>query len=397
LYDLLKGVRVVEVALLATDTLGQHLADLGAEVIKIEQPPRGDYVRELGSTFAGSTSLMHLRWNRGKQSVAIDLKVPAGRDTFIALVKKSHVLIDGLRAGALDRLELGYETIKLLKPSLVYCSLSGVGRDGPYRRLATHGVFFDSFAGLAPPVYPNIDGIPRIPSDFTPVGMLAGGMYGAIGVLAALVRSISTGEGALIDVAEADAAASWVSDRVERAVNSFNVAALGGLGHGVRYSYYKTADERVILFQASEAKFWDNFCTGVGRLDLLQQFPSRPVGDHASGNETLRQELKQIFLTRSQADWVTFFIEHNVPGGPVHEADELATDPQFTARNMLYEVIHPEAGTLRLVSTPIKVVGEEFSVSPAPRMGQDTEAVLRRILSVSDLEIARLRSESAIL
>ena len=181
-YTLLGGVRVLELALLAPDLLGMHLADLGAEVVKIEQPPGGDYLREIGARKLAGLNLMHLRWNRGKKSLTLDLKRAEGQRLLHRLVATADVFIDGLRQGAAARCAADYATLRAVNPRLVYCTLSGAGASGPYAALATHGVAYDAFAGLAPPVT-HADGSPRIPS-YTPVGMLAAPLHAALAVCA---------------------------------------------------------------------------------------------------------------------------------------------------------------------------------------------------------------------
>jgi len=392
-YSLLSGVRVLELSLLAPDLLGMHLADLGAEVIKVEQPPRGDYVREIGGNHVGGISLMHLRWNRGKRSLALDLKRPEGRKLLHELVAKAHVVIDGLRMGAAQRCGAGYDELRALNPALVYCSLSGTGRTGPYVKLATHGVAYDAFAGLAPPVQSD-DGAPRVPI-YTTVGMQAAPLYAAMAVCAALVRARESGQGCWIDIAELDGAVAWQAERLGGVPG---VAASGppDFGPSVRYQYYATADDRFILFQATERKFWRNFCGAVGRMDLFDTKPGADVGDHARGDEALRTELAAIFRTRTQADWVTLFIDANVAGGPVHSVDELPDDPHVKARELLTEQPHPVAPNLRLFTTPVRIAGEHFGASPAPTVGEHTVEILADVLGRSSDEVARLRRDGVV-
>src|SRR5438874_8685510 len=185
---LLDGLRVVEVALLAPNALGMHLADLGAEVIKVEEPGRGDYTRSIGASRLDGVSFLHLRWNRGKQSVAVDLRSADGAAVFRDLVAKSEVVIEGLRAGALARRGLGYDDLRAVNPALVFCSLSGFGQTGPYRDLATHGVAYDAYSGHAAPETTD-EGFPSIPDRYVEVGTLAGALYAATGVLAAVLRA----------------------------------------------------------------------------------------------------------------------------------------------------------------------------------------------------------------
>jgi crotonobetainyl-CoA:carnitine CoA-transferase CaiB-like acyl-CoA transferase len=370
-----------------------HLADLGAEVIKVEQPPGGDYVREIGLRKVGGLSLMHLRWNRGKKSVTLDLKRPEGRKLLAELAARSHVVIDGLRAGAAERCGADYETLRAQNPALVHCALSGAGRSGPYQHLATHGVAYDAFAGLAPPAMAP-DGSPRIPLH-TPVGMHAAPLYAAFAVCAALLRARATGQGASLDVAELDVAASWQAEQLGGAPGEAP-GERPDLRASVRYQYYRTADDRVVIFQASERKFWRNFCAALGRLDLFEAKPGAVAGDHARGDEALRAELAAIFATRTREEWVRFFIEHDVPGGPVYEIGELPGDPHLRERGLLFEQRHPLAGPLRLVGTPIRIPGQVFEAAPAPSAGQHTEEVLTRLLGLSPAELARLRAQGVV-
>jgi crotonobetainyl-CoA:carnitine CoA-transferase CaiB-like acyl-CoA transferase len=391
----LDDLRVVEVALLAPNMLGMHLADLGADVIKVEDPDRGDYTREVGGATAGDLSFLHLRWNRGKRSIALDLRAPEGAAIFRDLVASSHVVIEGLRAGALERRGVGYATLAELHPSLVFCSLSGFGQTGPYRDLATHGVAYDAYAGLAPPDQTD-DGFPAIPRRYFDIGTQAGALYAAVAVLAAVVRARATGRGAYLDVAQADAAATWgAAGRVDPLLSGAPVAkGRVDMREAVRYQYYATADDRTILFQASERHFFERFCRAVGREDLLSDGGAE-FGEHASGDVALRRELAAIFATRTQDEWVQLFIEADVPGAPVHTTIELLDDPQFQARARVIEQEHPDVGPLRLLDAPIVSDGRPPSVRPAPRHGQHTDEVLLE-LGVPDERVAALRAAGVV-
>ncbi|MGE0383131.1 MAG: CaiB/BaiF CoA transferase family protein [Gammaproteobacteria bacterium] len=407
-YSLLNGIRVLEVSLLAPDSVGQHLADMGAEVIKIEAPPRGDHVRGVSPTAVGEPggpSLLHLTWNRGKRSVGLDLRHAEGQAVFLELVRRSHVVIEGLRAGTLQAWGLGLARLQAANPALVYCTLSGTGRDSPYTRLGSHGVFFDAYAGLVPP-HVHADGSVRLPVEHpVSIGIHAGGLQAAVGVLSALVRAVRTGQGAVVDVAELDAAALWDKEGIEWAMNEplmhrRATYAQGsgrptGLNESVRYSYYLTGDDRLMLFQAPERKFFENFCRAVQRPELIERFPGSDY-DQAAGNEALRAELQGIFRTRTQAQWTELFIRANVAGGPALRPAEIAGDPHFQARANVYTVQHPRYGTLHLTSTPIKIAGETFAAQLAPEMGADTGAVLRELLGYDDARIAALAAAGAI-
>ncbi|MEY2435070.1 MAG: hypothetical protein QOC92_4795 [Acidimicrobiaceae bacterium] len=393
---LLDGLRVVEVALLAPNMVGMHLADLGADVIKVEEPGRGDYTRSVGAAQQGGLSYLHLRWNRGKRSVAIDLRTDEGAAVFLDLVRDSEVVIEGLRAGALARRGLGFEELSAINPALVFCAVSGFGQTGPYRDLATHGVAYDAYAGLARPEQ-TADGFPAIPSRYFDIGTQAGALYSALAVVAAVNRARATGKGAFIDVAQADAAVAWNAGRVDSLLNGGGGDAAGGagLGAGVRYQYYATADDRHILFQASERHFFERFCHAIERDDLLRPGSGAEFGEHARGDVALRRELAGIFATRTQAEWVSFFIEHDVPGAPVNTARELVDDPQFRDRSRVIDQDHPVAGPLRLLATPIRTGEPTEPTGPAPALGEHTDEVLAE-LGYDDAKIAALRGAHAV-
>jgi crotonobetainyl-CoA:carnitine CoA-transferase CaiB-like acyl-CoA transferase len=393
MYDLLEGIRVLEVALLSPDSLGMHLGDLGAEVIKIEQPPGGDYVRVTGSTHLGGQSLLHLRWNRGKKSVLLDLKQDTARQIFLDLAAQSHVVIDGLRAGALIRYGVGYDAVRAVNPGIVYCSLNGTGQSGPYRELATHGLAFDAYAGLSP-AGTREDGMPFIQPSVQ-VGISAGSLYAAFGVAAALVHAQRTGEGRYLEVAQMDCSVAWQATALDAALNDVETH-YQGMQDAVRYQYYRCGDGKHVIFQASERKFWLNFCRGIGREDLLEGGTGAEVADHARGNEKLRRELAEIFASRTRAEWVRFFMQHNVPGGPVNGPDDLADDPHFRSRGLIFEQDHPKLGRYRSFTTPILVKEQSFSTEPAPEPGQHTDEVLSGVLGLDAARLRELRGSGVI-
>jgi crotonobetainyl-CoA:carnitine CoA-transferase CaiB-like acyl-CoA transferase len=392
---LLEGLRVVEVALLAPNMVGMHLADLGADVIKVEEPGGGDYTRRVGSARVEGLSLLHLRWNRGKRSVTLDLRAPDGAEVFRDLVDVSDVVLEGLRPGALARRGLGYEGLRGRNPALVFCSLSGFGQTGPYRDLATHGVAYDAYAGLAAPGR-SPEGLPSLPARYLPIGTQAGALYAALGVVAAVLRARETGQGSFVDVAQADAAVAWNAGSLDPVLIGLERPSGRALTEAVRYQYYETSDARLVLFQASERAFFENFCRAVEREDLLAGDRGADVGEHAEGDAKLRQELAALFATRTQAEWVALFIEHNVPGGPVHVGAEVVDDPQFRARTQLVEHDHPHAGPLRMVGPPVRTPEGRATMRPAPAPGQDTDDVLTAVLGYDSERIAALRSTGAL-
>jgi crotonobetainyl-CoA:carnitine CoA-transferase CaiB-like acyl-CoA transferase len=401
----LAGVRVVECSMLGPGALTTHLADLGADVIKVE-PPAGDYIRQMTWPIVEGTSLMHLHISRGKRSIVLDLRTPEGAEVFLDLVRGADAVVEAMRPGGLERRGLGYERLLEVNPRVVFCTISGYGTTGPYRDLPSHGIAYDGWAGL---VQPEIDedghcAIPEHPS----VGIHAGPLFGALAVLAGIVRARASGVPARMEIAQSDAAAAmdWLRSETWRAYERPETEVTGnaadgyerrapgtaGMRDGVRYQFYRSADGH-ILFMASERELWQNFCRAVGRPELFEQHPGSRYGDHARGNLELRRELTEIFATRTTAEWVRLGDASNVPIAPVNTPRTLADDPQFQVRM-------PWLGADRMgaeqLPTPVKLLGEELpSPSRAPTVGEHTDEVVREVLGYDAARREALRAAGA--
>ena len=402
----LAGVRVIDSSLLGPGATGMHLADLGAEVIKVEAPGGGDYVRKMAFPIIDGISLLHWHVNRGKRSIVLDLRQPTAVETYLALVRESDVVIEAMRPGALERRGLSYERMSAVNPRIVYCHVSGYGLSGPYRDLPSHGYAYDAWAGVARPQV-DADGFPYIPA-YTTIGIHAGPLYAALGIVAAVLRARSTGRGCELEVAQSEAAAAfnWNGIEGDKAHERPEDEVTGNDGDGkpgprrpmggetmreaVRYQFYRSADG-FVLFMASEQVFWRNFCEAVERLDLFERWPGARVAEHARGNVELRRELAAIFATRTTAQWITFSQQHNVPIAPVNDAHSLAADPQF--RERMPWLPHERHGT-DLMPSPIRWLGAgPAAPARAPvAAGADTEAVLREVLGYDDQRLAQLRA-----
>ncbi len=402
----LEGVRVLDCSLLSGGATAAHLADLGAEVIKIEAPG-GDYVRELTWPIIEGSSLMHHQVSRGKQSLVLDLREEAAVALFLELVSVSDVVIEAMRPGALARRGLDYHRLSQANRRIVFCSVSGYGSDGPYRDAAAHGLAFDSWAGLVKPEVDE-DGYCYIP-EHPSVGMHAGPLYAGMAICAALLRARESGQGASIDIGQADSAAymdrlrseTWLAYRrpesevTGNASDNFERRAPGtaGMRKGVRYQFYKSSDGHV-LFMASEQAFWKNFCAGLGRMDLFERWPGERFGDHATGNRELQAELQAIFRTRSTVAWMTFASEHNTAIAPLNTPETLLDDPHFQAR---FEMLPADEYGAEMMPFPVHFQEEALpEPDPAPAAGQHTDAVLRRVLGYDEETISTLRSAGVI-
>jgi len=402
----LESVRIIECSMLGPGAITTTLADLGADVIKVE-PPSGDYIREMTWPIVEGVSLMHLHISRGKRSITIDLRTDAGREVFLELVRGADAVIEAMRPGGLERRGVGYEACRAVNPRIVFCTLSGYGMTGPYKDLPSHGIAYDVWAGLVTPEVTE-DGYCAIP-EHPSIGIHAGPLFGALGVLAGITRARATGEPCRLEIAQSDAAAAmdWLRSETWKAyerpedevtgnpADGYERRAPGtaGMRDGVRYQIYETADGHV-LFMASEQELWRNFCEGVGRPDLFERHPGSRYADHAAGNTELRAELAAIFRTRTTAEWVRFGVERNTPLAPVNTPRTLADDPQFRAR--MPWLPRERVGAEQLPS-PIKVVGEELPLpTRAPEVGEHTEAVLREVLGYDGDRIEALRASGAL-
>jgi crotonobetainyl-CoA:carnitine CoA-transferase CaiB-like acyl-CoA transferase len=345
--------------------------------------------------------------NRGKDSLVLDLKVPEAVAVFEELVRNADVVIEGMRPGFLDKRGLGYERLKELNPAIVVCSISGYGATGPYRDLPSHGIAYDTWAGVLAPVVDD-DGFTRIPNQVN-VGITAGPAFAALAIVAALVRAKTTGVGASMEVAQSDAAAYFDWYRIEtykayqrpqsevtgNASDNYErrPPGLAGMWQGVRYQIYESSDG-LVLFMASEQAFWKNFCEGIDRMDLFEKWPGKKIADHALGNLELQAILRDIFRSKTTMEWLDFANEHNTTIAPVNTPETILDDPQATDRLTWFSKEQLGADTM---AVPIHVEGEELPVPHrAPTVGQHSDEVLRRVLGYDDDQLEQVRATGAL-
>ncbi|MGP8060081.1 MAG: CaiB/BaiF CoA transferase family protein [Acidimicrobiales bacterium] len=403
----LHGIRVIEASALGPAAITMPLVDLGAEVIKVE-PPQGDYIREMTWPIIEGVSLMHLHINRGKRSLVLDLRTEAGVATFRELAAGADVVVEAMRPGGLARRGLGFEDLVGVNPRLVFCTISGYGMTGPYKDYPSHGIAYDTWAGIVN-VATDDDGFTYLP-EHASIGIHAGPLFGALGILAGVIRARATGRGSFLEIAQSDAAAAmdWYRSETWRAYERPETEVTGnkadgyerrapgtaGMREGVRYQVYETSDGRHVLFMASEQAFWRNFCEALGRLDLFERWPGSKFADHARGNTELRRELQAIFATKTAAEWLEFGGRVNTPIAPVNTPKTLLEDPQFQDRFPLYPATELGADEL---PGPIKFLGEELPrPTKAPTVGQQSEEVLREVLGWDDRRIAEARAAGAL-
>ena len=403
---LLSGVRIIEVSMLGPAAITTALADLGADVVKVE-PPQGDYVRRMTWPIVEGVSLMHLHVNRGKRSITIDLRTEEGVALLLDLVREADVIVEAMRPGGLARRGLTFERMAEVNPRLVQCTISGYGMTGPYETLASHGIAYDAWAGIFDPEIDE-NGFPSIPNHVS-IGINAAPLFGGIAILAAVIRARETGSGTMMELAQSDAAAAFdwyrsetfrayerpetevtgnASDNYER-----RAPAIAGMRGGVRYQVYASADG-FVLFMASEQHFWKKFCAALDRSEMFDKWPGSEYGDHARGNNEMRTELTAIFATRTTAEWVEFGVEVDVPLAPVNTPQTLPQDPQFLSR--IDWIPATQLGAEQL-PFPVFISGDdERPITKAPEVGEHSDEVLRDVLGLDAAAIAQMRDSGAL-
>lgn len=377
MYSLLEGVRVLDISRLIPGAYATaKLADLGADVIKIEQAPKGDYMRSQPPQ-VGEVSVLYLALNRNKRSFLVDLDKPEERATFEDLVRTADVFIEGARPGAMALIGCDYDSIRKLKPDIVYCSLSGYGQTGPYRELPSHGANLEASAGFVG-IEELPDGTSEAPNLRVFMASQSGGVHAALAIVAALENRRRTGDGAYLDVCGWDGAVAWMYGNLTCLANTGDLFP-GSEGMGARYGAYRAKDGKWVMFAAIEPKFWLKFCKAVGRPELASQVDLSKDTDFGSDDQdALRRQLADVIAERTQAEWVDFAIEQQLPLAPVLTPQDLIDNPHMQDRKMLVKTAHPTTDDeVTLVALPIKVGGQEFEVRrPAPVLGQHNDEIL---------------------
>jgi len=369
MYQPLTGIRILDLSRLAPGPyLTQLLADLGAEVIKVETPTAGDYARLAPASMGWGKTFEMI--NQGKKSIAINYRNARGREVFLRLVATADVVLEGFRPGTVERLKIDYESLRVIKPDIIFCALSGYGQDGPYRSRAGHDLNYTAISG-ALSLNANA-GKPPVPYGLT-VADLSGAMLAGFAILSALVGRQRNGEGAYLDMALFDGILSWMTPQAGAAFFSGLPVAGGTLAlHGglACYNIYETADGKYLTLGALEPTFWSDFCKIIGRNDLLsRQF-----------DRTVKEDVAIIFKQRPLAEWLDAFSATDGCVEPILSFEEMLSHPQVRARGFVRE----ENGKPVGLNTPFVFArGTQRSV---PGLGEHTTAILKDILSDQELE-----------
>ena len=402
----LHGIRVLECSALGPAAITMPLVDLGAEVIKVE-PPAGDYIREMTWPIVEGVSLMHLHVNRGKRSIVMDLRQAEDVATFKELAKVSDVVVEAMRPGGLARRGVGYEDLRALNPRLVFCTISGYGMTGPYRDLPSHGIAFDTWAGIVSPCG-RLGGV-RVFAGARLDGDPRRAVVRRLGICLAVLRAKRTGAGSFLEIAQSDAAAAmdWYRSETWRAYERPESEVTGNKADGYerrdrappawsRASATRSTRRRIrrfVLFMASEQAFWKNFCAAVDRMDMFERWPGSKYADHARGN----LEMRRSCATSSADGRRRVDLVRDRRGRP-DRPGQLAEDHR-RGSSVPRPVRLDPGGASRCgrAAHPAQVRGRVAArASHAPTVGEHTDSVLAEVLGWDAARIAESRSRGGL-
>ena len=403
----LSGIRVLDLSrVLAGPWASQTLADLGAEVIKIERPGAGDDTRGWGPPFAKdeagndtTEAAYYLTANRGKKSLTVDITKPEGQEIVRNLAAQSDVVLENFKVDGLAKYGLDYTSLAKINPKLVYCSITGFGQDGPYKDRPGYDFMIQGMGGLM-----SITGAPDEVPGGQPmkVGVAVAdiftGLYATIGILSALRHRDATGEGQHIDLALLDVQTAVLANQ---AMNYLTTGvAPGRLGNAhpniVPYEAFPSADGYLILAVGNDSQF-KSFCEVAGLNDLPADTRYATNRSRVANRETLVPMIRRAMVTKTTDEWIAVLEKANVPCGPINTLDRVFDNPQVQHRGMIRYLDHPVAGKVPTVANPIK-----FSKTPisgetaAPMLGQHSDEILRKVADLSDEQIEKLRSAGII-
>ena len=350
------------------------LGDLGATVIKVEQPGKGDDTRHFGPPYIAGESAYYLGLNRNKRSITLDFSTPEGKQRLLDLIRTATVLVENFRPGTLEKQGLGYEALKALNPGLIYCSISGYGQTGPYASRPGYDFVAQAESGIMS-VTGEIDGEPMRVG--VPVGDLSGGMFACMAILAALRVRDRTGRGQYIDISLLETTTSLLSNVSSNHLISGEEAQRYGNGHPniVPYQAFRTRDGYVVVACGND-RLYQGLCRLLGRDDLAAdpRFATNP--QRVRNRQELIPALQEEFLQRDTGDWLPELRAAGIPCGPINSVSQVFSDPQIQARGFVWECEHPTAGTIRLSGSPIHLSETPTRLYKAPPLlGEDNDAV----------------------
>ncbi|MDN5927585.1 MAG: CoA transferase [Hyphomicrobiales bacterium] len=392
----LAGIRILDITQFLSGPFGsQIMADLGAEVIKVESP-EGDLARHMPPHFLGEDSVYFHAVNRGKRSLMVDMKTPEGIAVVRRLALASDAVLENYRPGVLARLGLDEAQLRADKPDLIWCSVSGFGQDGPYRDKPAYDMIVQALSGGM-----SLTGEPggTAVRSGVPIGDLAAGMYAVIGLLSALLRRNACGLGASIDISMLDCQVAMLTYQAAYHLFSGDVPGLQGTGHDsiATYRGFKCASGTQLVITANTERMWKSLCKALGAPDLADDPLFKTSRERHVNRRELYDLLESLFLTRTAEEWLPLLDAESVPVARVNTLDKVMTDPQVVHRGMVGSVTNSEGETVRVIGNPLRIDSQPDTESRrSPALGADSRAILRDVLGLDEGEIYALAERNVI-
>jgi CoA:oxalate CoA-transferase len=391
----LDNIRVLDLTrVLAGPYATMLLADLGADVIKVEMPGTGDDSRHFGP-FVNNESAYFMAINRNKRSMTLNLKNERGKEIFLSLVKKSDVLVENFRPGTMEKLGLGYDKLIGLNPRLIYAAASGYGHTGPYSQRAAYDAVVQAMGGIMS-ITGEKDGKPMRVG--TSIGDIAAGLFTTIGILAALINRNFSGRGQMVDVAMLDCQVAILENAIARYFATGEVPRPYGNRHTsiVPFEAFETSDGEIMVAAGNNA-LWTRLCTALNLSELIDDERFKDNSDRNQNYDELRPLITPRFLTKTTKEWQEILDDEGIPNGPINTIDKVVNNIQVLARDMIVEVYHPVAKNIKMPGIPIKLSETPGSIRyPPPTLGQHTREILKEYLGFDDEAIDKLAEEGAV-
>jgi CoA:oxalate CoA-transferase len=393
----LRGIRVLDLSrVLAGPFCAMNLADLGAEVIKIEMPGRGDDSRGYAPRIPNSSdSGYYYSVNRGKRSVTLDLRKPEGAEILLELSRLCDVMVENFSPGTMDRFQLGWERLRMANPRLILCSISGFGQTGPMAAAPAYDIVAQALGGTMS-ITGQAGGEPT--RCGVSIGDLAAALYGVIAILAALRERDLSGAGRHLDIAMLDCQVAWLEDALARYSATGKVPGPIGSRHPsiTPFQHFRAADGFFVAGCGNES-IWQRFCDAIGMSDLQHDARFRTNADRTTNHAMLDPVLQRHFETNTRAHWLERLERANVPCAPIATVAEVAHNPHLEQRQMILHAVHPTSDQLIVPGSPLKTAGVVgMPDTRSPDLGEHTESVLESLLGYDTARIAQLRAEKII-